>query len=162
MLKHILHCSNFNAQFLETLLADIPCEKFAVQPPGLANHPAWIVGHLSVVRFTAGSKVLDATIDLPEAWLSQFGRGSTPTSDRTSYPTKDELLSTFRRVHSASTAQLAKTDPARFAGPHPIERLQSIFPTLGDLVVQGFVAHDQLHLGQLSDWRRANGYPRII
>jgi hypothetical protein len=160
MVKHILHVSNFYHHLLEAMVKDVPDEKFCLQPPGLPNHPAWIVGHLSVIRSMA-NKTLGNPVDFPETWTTLFGRGSTPTDDRAAYPSKDELLGTFRRLHASACEALEKTPAEKFAGPHPIERLREFFPTLGDLMVQAFVGHDGLHVGQLSDWRRANGYSRL-
>ncbi len=52
--------------------------------------------------------------------------------------------------------------PEKMKEQHTIEPLKGVFATLGHLVVGGLIMHEGLHLGQLTDWRRAHGLPRLM
>lgn len=160
MLQTVIDVIEGNLGFLEKMVADVPAERMCHQPPGLPNHPAWQVGHLTVVR-SGMARMLGASADVPEAWQALFGPGSTPSSDTTKYPAKDELLATLRRAHRVVVDAFKAADPAKLAAPHGVERLNALGPTLGHVVVTALTAHDGLHVGQLSDWRRVMGLPRV-
>ena len=162
MLKHILHVSNFNANLVRTFMEAIPDDKMCVQPAGLPNHPAWQVGHLALVRSMVAKQAAAFDAGYPEAWSPLFGRGSTPLADRAAYPSKADLMATYNRGHEAAIKAVSALTPAQLEGTHTLERLKPFLPTLGDLITQMLIGHDGLHLGQLGDWRRAMGFPRVI
>jgi hypothetical protein len=45
--------------------------------------------------------------------------------------------------------------------PTPIEEVRGFLPTLGDSFVFVMAAHENMHLGQLSAWRRVQGMGRV-
>ena len=161
MMKTIIELVDGNAGLLEAMVADIPDDRMCHQPANVPNHPAWQVGYLAFVRANM-AKLLGGAGEMPEAWAALFKTGSTPLAERSAYPSKDELLSAFRRLHREAVAALARADAATLAGPHPIVALRGPFPTLGHLVIGLLTMHDGLHLGQISNWRRANGLPRMM
>ena len=161
MLDHVLTVARFNATLLEKMTADLPDADLTRQPLNLPNHPAWILGHLTVVYGNIG-RILGLPVPFPESYPTLFSRETVPSNDRAHYPPKAELLTAFRQVHTATVDALARASPDQPAAPNPVEPLRPFFPTLGDLLVAGLTSHHALHLGQLSDWRRANGYPRIL
>lgn len=150
-----------HARLLEAMLGDVPQERMCRQHPGLPNHPAWQVGHLAVVRAHV-AQGLGRELDVPQGWLALFNRGTTPTADASRYPTKEELLATFHRLNTATLEALATTPPARLAEVNPLPGLRPMFPTLGHLTLGLLTLHDGLHFGQLSDWRRVTGLPRVL
>ena len=100
--------------------------------------------------------------DFREEWQPLFGRGSTPCSEDNKYPAKDELWDAFQRLQKAAMEKVLTLTPEQLAQPHSIESLKEPFPTIGDLLLQMLTAHDGLHVGQLSDWRRTLGFPRLM
>jgi hypothetical protein len=162
MLTSLSRVSSFNVNLLERMIVDIPAERMCVQPSGLPNHPTWLVGHLSYVRFALIKQMEIAPAEFPEAWLPLFGRNSTPTEEVEKYPGKAELWDAFARLQQMTISRVTALTPEQLAGPHGVESFKESLPTLGDLLLQMLTAHDGLHVGQLSDWRRAMGYPRLM
>lgn len=162
MWSSVVRVANFNRELLRRMLADIPAADMCKQPPGLPNHPTWLMGHLAMVRNSIAKQAGNPSADFPESWGKLFGRNSTPTADSSQYPGKDELWKTFERLHDHALRAASELTSEQLAGPHTIDVLKPAFPTLGDLLVQMLTSHDGLHAGQLSDWRRANGLPRMI
>jgi hypothetical protein len=152
----------FNTQLMERMIGDIPAERMCEQPPGLPNHPAWILGHLAFVRFALLKQLGVRNTDFREGWMPLFGRGSTPCSEDNKYPGKEELWDTFKRLQKVAMEHVLALTPEQLAQPHSIDSLKEPFPTVGDLLMQMLTAHDGLHIGQLSDWRRTLGFPRLM
>lgn len=162
MMESLIRVVNFNGNLLHKMLDGVDDDCMCEQPESLCNHPAWIVGHLAYVRFAILRQQGSIDAALPEEWLPLFGRNSTPESDRAKYPSKADLVGAYDRLQAATVKLLEELTPAELAGPHKIESFRATFPTLQDLLVQMLAAHDGLHAGQLIDWRRARGLPRIM
>ena len=117
---------------------------------------------MAYVRF-AMIKQMGTPAEFPEAWMPLFGRNSTPTDEAEKYPSKVESV--------GHLCPLATNDDYPRDGTHSRATgwatrggifQESPLPTLGDLLLQMLIAHDGLHVGQLSDWRRAMGYSRLM
>ncbi len=152
----VLRLSQRNVQYALMHLEDIEDAKMCVQPAGLVNHPAWIVGHI------AGSmdlvlRTLDREGNMPASWNAQFGWGSKPTADRAAYPSKEQLLQALQRQHQAVAEAISATPVEAFDQPLQDERLRQFMPTVGGLVFSMLTNHQAIHLGQLSAWRLAMG-----
>jgi hypothetical protein len=162
MLNNVLTVGNNIGGLLEGMIADVPDEQLAVQFPGLPNHPAWVLGHLTGV-YAFFSKNFGRPLDppLPESF-AQCTRGTSPCSTRETYPSKSELLSNFRRSRENAIVAARGIAPEAMSQPNPVEGLRGAAPTVGDLVVLAFCMHPSLHAGQVSDWRRAKGLPRMM
>jgi uncharacterized damage-inducible protein DinB len=52
-------------------------------------------------------------------------------------------------------------DEAQLAAANPMQRLAERFPTTGHALTHVLVAHENLHLGQLSQWRRVLGLEAV-
>lgn len=147
-----------NAWLIDQLLSNLPKETHAAQPGGLKNHPLWIVGHITFWAYHEG-ELLNATRHAPKAYAELFGTGSQPSPDASKYPPLDELRAAYHDVRGAvSKAFLAASD-AELARPNPSKEWAELFPTVGAMVGLGMAAHDSLHIGQLTSWRRAMGFP---
>ena len=152
----------FMLNYTKDLMADLDDARLAEQPlPGM-NHPAWILGHLAIAT--------DYTLKLsgqeprcPEAWHTQFGPGSVPSTDRTAYPSKAAFMEALISGHAAATEAATHIDPKRLDQPHgiPMEFLNAI-PTVGELLAHLMTTHEATHVGQLSAWRRAMQLPSIL
>ena len=89
--------------YARQLTADIPDEEFAEEPvPGL-NHPAWILGHLTVTA-DFGLHLLGEKPVAPDGWAALFAPGTVPDPQRATYPTKGEFLSAYEAGHAALAA----------------------------------------------------------
>ncbi len=161
MLRSVLHNYAFNLSYTQMLYGDLPDERMAEQPAGIANHPAWTLGHL-VVASTFGVRLAGGQPELPEGWMEKFGRGSTPTGDRAAYPSKAEMLGGLEALHEQVSTALANADPALLRQPTPDEEFRQLMPTIGDGLTYLLVSHEATHLGQICAWRRAIGLPSVL
>ena len=156
MLNHVTYLYGFNLRYAEMLVNDVSDEQMTEQPGGVINHPAWSLGHLTVSSDRLG-KLLGLESDLPEGWSETFKTGGEPSSDRSDYPSKDEILEGLKAQHARNTEAMKDLDVSRLAEPHPDEGARSYFPTIGDMIVFMMTSHEMDHLGQIAAWRRAMG-----
>ena len=91
MVDEVLNSYRLTLAYLRRLVADVPDVDLSRQPNGVANHPAWVMGHLPYSCQALGGELGLAT-RLPAQWEQLYGTGSIPTSDRSAYPSKEELL----------------------------------------------------------------------
>lgn len=83
--------NRFLLNYCRMMVSDIPDERMTEQPLPGVNHPAWILGHLA---YSADGAVgaLGGVKMLTGEWIKRFGPGSQPTTIRSDYPSKEELL----------------------------------------------------------------------
>jgi hypothetical protein len=162
MLDLVLPTYNFTLMYAQKLVADVPDEQLCAQPLAdrVLNHPAFVLGHLAWAN-NNGVIILGQPSGLPEGWKELFGFGAKPLSDRSRYPSKAELLKTLEEAHARLADALSKATPEMLAQPAP-ERMRNRYPTVGQMLLGLMTAHEASHLGQLSAWRRAMGYPSVF
>ena len=147
--------------YARQLVVDVPDEHWAEQPaPGL-NHPAWILGHLTIAADYA-LQCVGAKATAPDGWAAVFAPGTVPSPERGLYPAKADLLNAYEAAHGALAAAAASADPTLMAKPTPVEPMKARFPTLGDLLAYVLTTHEAVHLGQLSAWRRVMGLKGVM
>ena len=156
MLQHVLHVHALNLGFATRLVKDLSDDQMCAQPHGVVNHPAWSLGHLAVAADHAGI-ALGLRSALPAGWDETFKTGGIPSSDKSVYPGKDEILRVLAEQHARNAQALSDADPAALAQPHPNEKRREHFPTVGDFAIFLMTAHEMDHLGQIAAWRRAMG-----
>ena len=160
MIPPLLNSLDLTVGILHRLVDDVPDERLTSQPGGVANHPAWVIGHLAYSFQSLGGE-LGLAAWLPEDWTELFGTGSTPTGQRSRYPEKsvllDALLDGKRRIAEALTDR----GESALEEPLPDERYRHIFPTLGHAVLHILTAHAAVHVGQAIVWRRAMALPPL-
>ena len=157
MIDEILNSNRLIFDYLRRLVADVPDGDLARQPNGVANHPAWVIGHLTCSCQGIGGELgLEAW--LPEPWQGLFNTASAPTSDRSAYSSKTELLAALADGQVRLSERLTALGDAAMSGPLPDERYRTLFPTLDHAVLHILTGHAAVHVGQVSVWRRAAGY----
>lgn len=161
MLEHVLYVFQFNLNYLKAQLAEIPEEKMADQPENLPNHPAWTLGHLAT-SCALGASLLGVEMSFPESWMTLYQKGSKPLPDRKSYLSKAQLLETLEQQHKKLVEAIDSTDPKLLASPLADETRRQRFPKTGDFICFLMTAHENMHIGQLADWRRAMGMDRLV
>jgi uncharacterized damage-inducible protein DinB len=162
MLKLISDMTAWNAALVRRGVEDVAEARMCHQHVNLPNHPAWQVGHLAAVRASVAGMLGRPFTAVDGAWLKRFAPGSVPSGDAAAYPKKAELLDVFAKAQDNLAAALIAADERTLAAPNPIEPLRAAMPTLGQLALTLTTTHDGMHVGQLSDWRRAEGLPRLL
>jgi hypothetical protein len=158
----LLPTYNFNLSYARKLTADVADDQMCAQPVAgrEMNHAAFVLGHLAwasdgLVRLVGQQPALGAD------WKDLFGMGAKPLADRSRYPAKAALLQALEEAHSRLSAAVAGASPEVLAQPAP-ERFRERYPTVGHMFLGLMTAHEALHLGQLSAWRRALGLPSVL
>lgn len=160
MKKHILNTFAVNLNYAMALVKDVPDEKFCLQPGGVTNHPAFVLGHLAQSCDFAGT-YWGAAPSCPKEWNELFGDKAKPTTDRSKYPKKDVLVKAFQDGHArvAKGFEGMSEDALNKSAGEDFAKWG--FPTVGSFMVFMLTSHEATHLGQLSSWRRAGGFPSV-
>jgi hypothetical protein len=145
--------------YAEEMIAEVDAAVWFVMPTAGISTVAWQVGHLAMAEYRLclhrirGVREADEAL-IPTAFLTAFGARSVPSADPTLYPTREEILATFRRVHEQALGELASFSPERWEErPDPPHRLF-------DRKIDGLwwrVRHEMVHVGQLALLRRQLG-----
>jgi len=160
MLSPLLHTWNLSLGYAKRLVADLPDDHMAFQPAAQMNHATWVLGHLACTADMLGAMIGVKPVCPPE-WATLFDWNSSPTSDASRYPSKAVLLKALEDAHAGIAAALPSVPEAHWSEPTPIEEIRGFLPTFGDSVVFVMAAHENMHLGQLSAWRRVQGLGRV-
>ena len=161
MLDSDIKVNLFLMQYCRTLVDDIPDERIAEQPIPGVNHPAWILGHLAFVAdYIAGT--LGAEKKIPEQWAALFRPGSKPNANRSSYPSKAELLTALDQGCERLRERAANATPEQLSKPTTNPRVKDALPTAKEFIAFLLTGHMGGHLGQISAWRRLIGMPPLF
>ncbi len=150
----------------DRLVADIPEDRFtrmakSSEGPVLANHPAFIAGHLALYpQRVFGMLSLDPSpAAVPESWVGLMEKDQPCQDDPqgTIYPSRDTLIDAYRRTYGSLIEALGSADPAVFDQPVSDESYRKMADTNGEVICFMLTSHNMFHLGQLSTWRRIEG-----
>ena len=146
--------------FVEQVVKDVPDAIFARKPEGMnMNHPAWVLGHLSLYTDDVLKLIGREDLVAPIAGAAElFGHGSECRDDINGdiYPDKETLLARFVQRTNTMAAAVAETDDETLARPNTLF-LNKELPTVGGIVNFLMGLHVMMHAGQVSSWRRAMG-----
>ena len=157
-MKPTLHSFSYCLDYLREQVADVPAGDMVAQPNGIANHPAWLIGHLTYAcQLLGGAIGLPAW--LPDDWSRRFGPGSVPVADAGVYEARDRALATLRDAEARMAQAVDRLDDARLDEAFPDESFHYVFPTIRHAITQVLVGHTAHHVGQLTVWRRAMRLP---
>ena len=163
----IADASSVGIAYGNRLLKDVPTERFArFSAPGSttiqANHPAFILGHLSLYPMKTLELLGQDTSAVvpPDNYEELFSKTATCQDDPEGsiYPASDELIAVFNKCYEAGIAGLREATDDKLAEENPIDTpMKQMCPTLGGLLTFYMTSHVLTHLGQLSTWRRMEG-----
>jgi len=160
----ILDGLNVTLRYAEMLTKDIPEDKFTFMPHPTMNHPAFLLGHLSL--YPDKALVLLGKDDMTDAkpgYAELFEHSAKCVNDAGRYPAKDEIVAYYFDRHRVVQEQLPQVDEAALQQPVPGEgQSAKMFRCIGSAVNFYMNGHNMLHLGQLSAWRRAADLPSVM
>ena len=162
MLQDIPWVNRFNTYILKSMTDDVSPDLWRGQPPGIINHAAWQVGHLTNARANLAGILGAPCANLPTDLKTRFGTGSIPEPHSLGGQDKLMMLESFWLVQNHIADLLSKATPELMSLPTPNETYRERFPTVRDMTLLILTVHDSLHLGQLSAWRNAMGLPRVL
>ena len=141
--------------YAKQILADIEDSSMCEQPLGL-NHPAWLLLHLATAADYAATLLGGAGV-CPADWNAKADTKKPLTQNRQDYPSKEVLLNTFESAFRNAADLYAKSSVEDLKKPQKLGFFETELPTVGDMATFLIIAHTNLHLGQISAWRRATG-----
>ncbi len=159
MIEMLLHAQQRTADYGGRLTADLTPEQAVAQPAAAVNHAAWVLSHLN-----AYLPVMAALIrgdEFPDPKDHEFGMKSKPLADASLYAPISELRTTFLEGNQAAADALREAGPDCLDRDMTLERWKTIMPKTGIALSYLMLAHQNLHLGQLSAWRRVQGLPSV-
>ena len=152
-----------NSDYAARLVSDLSDEQMMLQPApegkSPANHPAWIFSHLNIYLPVITSIIKGETFEDPKS--NRFGMDSKPEADSAIYAGKDTLINEFVSEHEAIAKLLENAGPECLENEIVLERWKALFPTAAVALPYLMLLHENLHLGQLSAWRRIQGMPSV-
>ncbi len=153
--RHILTAREYTFTLLDGLSED---DWFWTPAPAI-THIAWQVGHLAFAQYglmlfrQRGRKSEDAQL-MSGKFRKTFAKGTTPTTQRESYPGCDEIIQTLHRIHLQGMKELASFGDADL--DQEVDRPWAAYATrFGALLFAG--DHEMLHAGQIGLLRRLMG-----
>lgn len=161
MLDMVIWANGMNTGLILKLVADIPAEKMCDIAKGLPNHPAWQIGHLTFCRASL-AECLGQPGPVPSKDFARFAPGSTPEPDPAKNPSKEDLLHQFNLAQAHLEKILPTITTETLEKINPIEGARARLPQIKHLAVLLTGVHDGWHIGQLCDFRRLNGLPKVL
>lgn len=140
---------------------DLTDEQMVLRPGGNMNHPAWILGHMSIYYPVVLDLLAGRSTDDP-ADHELFGfRGKGPVDDLAVYGSKAAQLERFEKGHEQVAQALLAATPEQLNQPPSLKRWADAYPSVAFMLPDLLLHHESLHIGQLSIWRRAAGLPAV-
>ena len=144
----------------QKLCADAPADTFGHMPPKGMNSALFNMGHLAIYPEKAFPLVGKPELakPLPEKWEELFKNGAPCVEQDGRYPGKDAIVQRYVERYNALADALESVPDEVFQRPNPMGgRMTEMLPTIGAAVMFLCGSHLQMHLGQVSSWRRAMG-----
>lgn len=122
------------------------------------NSPAFCIGHLALyASMVAGLVGHGDALSAPAGFDELFKNGAPCVDCDGKYPSKEVLVREFTQGWSKVADILATVDESVMSKPNPMPGLAQRLPTIGSVVAFMCLAHNMMHLGQISSWRRVMG-----
>ena len=145
----------------QALLADLSDADMLKRPGGNMNHAAWILGHTCIYHPIVPALLRGEAFDDP-ADDPLFGfRGRGPLDDLSVYGSRESQIAKYVEGHETAAQALLQATPEQLQRPPSLERWRDAYPTVEFMLPDLLLHHESLHVGQLSLWRRAAGFPPI-
>jgi hypothetical protein len=162
-IQGLLFCWKKNLDYAPKLIADLSGEQMVAQPASdpdaPSNHPAWVLSHLNVYVPIVAAIIEGKEFEDPKG--HQFGMQSKPSSDQSIYAPKAELLAEFVSGHERVVELLNAADDSVLEQQVKLPRWSTVMPTAGIALPYLMLNHENMHLGQVSAWRRIQGMPSV-
>jgi hypothetical protein len=147
---------------LNWFVSDFSDADLLVRPASTANHAAWQIGNVIVGDwYMVTSQLPDAPFPaLPDGFKELHGPEGTKKDGPEGFLTKDEYLSLFDTVRSATIATVGGLSDNDLDRP-TTGKIAQFAPTLGHVFLMAS-NHALMHAGQFSVIRRVLGKPVLF
>ncbi len=163
LVSGLMHGLEKNHNYAIALVADLDENQMVAQPamdlPKPLNHPAWILSHLKTYRPIVASLIRGETFDDPLD--HPYGMKSSPAQDRNQYDTKASIITELEQGRGEIEEALHSANDSAWAAEVSLPRWRARWNCVAMGVPFLMLNHENMHLGQLSAWRRAMGLPPV-
>jgi uncharacterized damage-inducible protein DinB len=163
LVSGLVHGLEKNHGYALALVAGIDDEQLVAQPFGDGrkpmNHAAWVLSHLGVYRPIIAALVRGEVFPDPHDHV--YGMKSVPLPDRSAYGSLEEMRQRLEAGKLAVVAALESATDEAWSAPVTLARWQPRWSSVGMAVSFLLLCHENMHLGQLSAWRRAMGMAAV-
>lgn len=143
------------------LLDDVTDEQFVHRPGGNMNHPAWIIGHVSLYHGATLNLLAGESFDEPKDHPLFGYDGQGPIDSIEPYGSKQEMVDRFEAGHEEVVQAILSAPASAFNRSPVLPRWAAMYPTVEFLLPDLLLFHEGMHIGQISTWRRAAGLPPV-
>jgi hypothetical protein len=159
----VLPGAELSLGYASELCKTIPADVFNKMPSKDFNSPAFNIGHLATYPNNVLGMIGRGDLVKPLPFSADlFKQGASCVDQPGLYPSKDVLMSSFDEGYRRVIDAVRGCDDSVFERVNPIEgRFRELMPTVGAAVNFMLGGHLQMHLGQVSAWRRAMGLGSI-
>lgn len=159
--QSIVYAWDNGLRYALAILEDLTDEQMLLRPGGNMNHPAWILGHMSLYYPIVPALLQGASFPDP-ADDDLFGfRGRGPQGDLALYGTKASQIDRMKTGHEQVAQALLNATEADYQRPPSLPRWADMYPTVEFMLPDLLLLHENIHIGQLSIWRRAAKLPGV-
>lgn len=159
--QSIVYAWDNQLRYALALLQDVSDVQMVHRPGGNMNHPAWIVGHVSLYHPAAIALLRGEPLDDPKDDQLFGFAGVGPLDDLSAYGDKKTIVDRFAAGHEQVAQALLEAQPSDFQRPPSLPRWAAQYPTVEFMLPDLLVFHEAMHIGQISTWRRAAGLPGV-
>ena len=162
---HARHALGLSRRIADGVIASLKTsDEWFYQSHPKANPPIWIVAHLGLADNMFSARFRPQLDEKPAGWDALFWYGSEPKSDRTLYPSPEEVLAYFRERRETLLKVLDEVSEEELNAPGPKADERDPMagvPCIGYLFL--FAAfHESIHAGQLTVAHRGLGNPPLF
>ena len=154
---------NKNKVYGANLISDLDETQMTLQiaPDGkaAANHPAWVYSHLNIYFDVIEAVIKNEPFEDPKG--HEFGMDSKPLDDASVYASKEQLAANFEAGHERIAQLLQATGDEVLDNKIQLARWQPVMPTASLVLPYLMLNHENVHLGQISAWRRIQGLASV-
>lgn len=148
-------------RYAQALLEDVTDEQMVLRPGGGMNHPAWILGHMSLYYPIVPALLNGEQFEDP-ADHELFGfRGRGPLPDTQEYGSKAAQVARMVEGHEQVAQAILNATDEQVNRPPSLLRWAAMYPTVEFMLLDLLLMHENIHIGQISIWRRAAGLPGV-
>jgi hypothetical protein len=156
-MESIVYAWDNQSKYALRLLEDVADEQMVLQPGGNMNHPAWIMGHMSIYHPALVAMIQGTGFDDPKDDPLFGYTVSQPHADLAVYGTKQSIVQRYAEGHEQVAQALLNAAPEQLSQPPSLPRWQETFATVSFMLPDLMIHHESNHIGQISTWRRAAG-----
>jgi len=136
----------------------------AIQEPAgerdlAVNHPTWCLSHLNVYLPVIQAVIKGESFEDPKG--HRYGMQSSPVHSLDEYEPLATVRNKWDQGHDLVCDLLANADDSVFEKSVQMERWAQVMPNAGICLPYLMLNHENIHLGQISTWRRVMGLPSV-